>query len=290
MPKRDLLPLSLSNAEDPTKALDAAGDALAKITGETNHMERLATLGTLAAGVVHEINNVLTPVLAYAQMAATKPADQALLVKALEKTILGVETATRIADAILGFAGHSDENEADVGRVVQASLECLARDPNKDQIAMQIEVQPGTTVRMNPLSLQQVLMNLLLNAHAAMSGEHGTGHRGGRLTVAAITRADGTVGIRVSDTGPGIPKEIAGRIFEPFVTSKRAAATGSGLGTSGKSGGGGGGGGGSGLGLAICRRLVEQAGGSITASSVPGQGTTFLVILPSPKSRRAKAG
>jgi signal transduction histidine kinase len=125
---------------------------------------------------------------------------------------------------------------------------------------------------MNPLHLQQVLMNLLLNAQAAMT-KCEDGPKGGRLTVAAITRADGTVGIRVSDSGPGIPKEIAGRIFEPFVTTKKPGSSG----------------GGRGLGLAICRRLVEDAGGTITATSTQGRGTTFLVVLPSPKARHAKA-
>jgi hypothetical protein len=72
---------------------------------------------------------------------------------------------------------------------------------------------------MNPLNLQQVLMNLVLNARAAMLTDRPAGDH--RLTVAAITRADGTIGIRVTDTGPGIAPEIAGRIFEPFVTTKR---------------------------------------------------------------------
>ena len=133
---------------------------------------------------------------------------------------------------------------------------------------------------MNPLSLQQVLMNLILNAQAAMrlssSGSRQSSENS--LTIAAITRADGTVGIRVTDTGPGIPSEIAGRIFEPFVTSKKGNASSA----SNASGG-------SGLGLSICKRLVEQAGGSITAASTAGRGTTFLVVLPSHKQIRAKA-
>lgn len=278
MAPRDLLPKS---DVGPIQKLAAAESALAKISTEQDRTERLATLGMLAAGIAHEINNILTPVLAYAQMASAQRDNADLLSKALEKTILGVETATRIADAILGFAGDNEATEADVAEVIQSSLNCLARDPNKDRIEVRVDVQPGTYVHVNPLSLQQVLMNLILNAHAAMrNAPPGTRHTSvNTLTIAAITRADGTVGIRVTDTGPGIPKEVAGRIFEPFVTTKRPSQASSTRET-----------GGTGLGLAICRRLVEQAGGTITASSTPGRGTTFLIVLPSPKSNRAKAG
>lgn len=269
--------LPLLNAADPAQAMDDAQAALDRLNAEIDHAERLATLGTLAAGVAHEINNILTPVLAYAQMAAAKPDDLSLQAKAIEKAIFGVETATRIAGSILGFAGHDEAADSDVSIVVQNALNCIARDPNKDHTDLRIEVQAGTLVRMNPLHLQQVLMNLIINAQIALR-QHG---RPGRLTIAALTRADGTIGIRVSDNGPGIPKEIAGRIFEPFVTSRRS---------SGKSSGSSGDVGGNGLGLAICQRLVERAGGTITASSTPGKGTTFLVVLPSPKSSRAKVG
>lgn len=290
----------ISKPEDgPILQIGKAEAALTAISSEQARTERLATLGMLAAGIAHETRNLLTPVLAYAQMALTRRDDLDLVAKALEKTITGVETATRIADAILGFAGDDDAVDAEVAHVVQASLDCLARDPNKYRINLRIEVQPATLVHMNPLNLQQVLMNLILNAHAAMR----TAPAGSRmssenaLTIAAITRADGTVGIRVTDTGPGIPKEVAGRIFEPFVTTKRSAnaATGAGSASSNsdstasspsisrEQGG-------TGLGLAICRRLIEQAGGTITASSTPGRGTTFLIVLPSPKTSRAKAG
>ncbi len=270
MPERHLLPPS---SVDPVHGLDKANDALSRISREIEHAERLATLGVLAAGIAHEINNILTPVLAYAQLAAASPDDHALLVKAVEKTIEGVETATRIADSMLGFAGHDDSQTADVDDVVKRSLNCVARDPNKDQIDLRIEVQPGTVVRMNALNLQQVIMNLIVNARAAIK-EQGArpadGQKRGRLTIAALTRADGTVGIRVSDTGPGIAREVIGRIFEPFVTTKRAD-------------------GGTGLGLAICKRLVEGAGGTISASSTHGRGTSILLVLPSPKVKRAKA-
>jgi signal transduction histidine kinase len=262
---RDLIS---SASLDPVQRLERTQAAMDRVSADATHHERLATLGLLAAAIAHEINNILTPALAYAQMAAARPDDPAMRDKAIEKAIHGIESATRIAGAVLGFSGRTDECEAEVADVVQASLDCLARTPDKSRIKLHVDIQRGIVVRMNPLSLQQVLMNLILNAQAAMK------ERGGRLTVAALTRADGSVGIRVADTGPGIPKEIAGRIFEPFVTTKRSSES-----TCG----------GTGLGLAICRRLVEDAGGTITAMSKPGDGTTFVITLPSPKAQRAKA-
>jgi signal transduction histidine kinase len=232
----------------------------------------------LAAGILHEVNNVLTPVLAYAQMAASNPDDRELHERAIEKSILGVETATRIASSLLAFAGDDDSTESDVSNAVAKAVNCVALDPNKLLTQVKIDVQHGVAVRMNPLHLQQVLMNLIINALNALEGRGAAG----RLTIAAITRADGSIGIRVADNGPGIPREIAGRIFEPFVSGRKGSNR-TGSSASNVAGG-------SGLGLSICRRLVEQAGGTITASSTPGQGSTFLIVVPSPKQRRAIAG
>lgn len=259
-------------ARNVQHSIEACRASLDRLDGDAEHTARLATLGTLAAGIAHEINNILTPVLALAQMASTRPHDRELCNKALARTVQGVELASRVADAVLGLASRNPDGEADVGRAAQAALDCIAFNPNKTRIQLSIEVQSGTVVHISPMSLQQVLMNLFLNAIAAMRV------RGGKLTVAAVPRSDGTVMIRVSDTGPGIAKEIAGRIFEPFVTTKRSR---SGHSTRGESG--------TGLGLALCRRLIEGAGGTITATSKAGEGTSFHIILPNAAAVRAKA-
>jgi signal transduction histidine kinase len=261
---------SSAASRDLADGLAHAESAISRVVAHTEHTERLATLGIMAASIAHEMRNILTPILAYAQLALAHPDDEDLQGKAIEKAVNGIEVASRIADAVLGFAGESDATESDVHDVVKATLSCMAYDPNKDRISIDVDVQSGTSARMNPLCLQQVLTNLLLNARDAI------GQRPGRVTINAITRADGTVGIRVTDTGPGIPREIAGRIFEPFVTNKRNSRHQSGSGT--------------GLGLAVCRRLIEQASGTITAMSKPGNGTTFVITLPSAQHRRAKAG
>jgi len=138
----------------------------------------------------------------------------------------------------------------------------LAREPQKDGIALRVQVQPGLTVYGDPIQLEQVLLNLLINARHAMLG------RGGSLTVKA-SAADGAAGevrLQVIDTGPGIPEKLIGRIFEPFFTTKGTTRKGEAKGT--------------GLGLAICKEIIDAHQGRIEVQSELGKGTTFNVYLP----------
>ncbi|MCA9297114.1 MAG: hypothetical protein KC983_11370, partial [Phycisphaerales bacterium] len=169
------------------------------LSAELEQTVRLATLGSMAAGVAHEINNLLTPVLAYAQMSQTDPD---LMPKAIEKTIAGIQTACQIVDAILGFARDAAEPAiaCDIDAVLDASLSCLARDLEKDRICLERHLEAGLTPAIPPMILQQVLLNLLLNAREAILSE-----RGPRiLRVESAATPAGEIEIRVSDTGPGI--------------------------------------------------------------------------------------
>ena len=249
-----------SAEHDAVGRLARAETTLAVLRRELEHMQRLATLGTLAAGIAHEMNNILTPVLAYAQLAQSNPADSDLRAKALERTIAGVESVSRIADAILGFARNDDQVErAKVKAQIEAALACLGRDPVRDGVNLVVSVSPEAEVRIGPLALQHVLLNLILNALAALDG------KGGEVRITA-QRKGAKTRITVADTGPGIPKEVAAKLFEPFVTSHARP--------------GNGGAGGSGLGLAVSKRLIESAGGTIEVSSSPGHGATLTVTLP----------
>ncbi|MCI0366588.1 MAG: HAMP domain-containing histidine kinase [Phycisphaerales bacterium] len=268
------LPAYLSQ-QDLLGRLRQAEAELAALQHEFEHSNRLATLGTLAAGVAHEINNILTPVLAYAQMACNTPGDKQLQIKALQKAIQGVQTATQITQAMLGFAGSPDEpTVANLGDVLQASIDCIGRDPEKDRIKLTVNIHPQTWVQIRPLALQQILMNLILNACSAMHG------RGGELSISASNAGDGMTTIRISDNGPGIPSDVASRLFEPFATGHRQSKKPS---SSPRKTDG------TGLGLAICKRLVEEASGTIAATSTSGSGTTFTINLRS-GSIQKKAG
>ncbi|MEX2216657.1 MAG: ATP-binding protein [Phycisphaeraceae bacterium] len=226
------------------------------------HSHRLATLGTIAAIIAHEFNNILTPIMTYSQLALANPDDHQSLLKAAEKSALGAERAARICSSLLGFAREADEQHAaPLRRTVEDAIACMAREPAKDNIDLKVDL-PDVQVALAPLSLQQVLLNLLLNAKKAM------GPRGGKIRITGRV-AGSLVYIDLADSGPGIPPAIRDRLFEPFVTQrirhdlddapeKR----------------------GTGLGLCICRDIIHQAGGTIGVDSAPGQGAVFHIALP----------
>lgn len=229
--------------------------------------QRLATIGTISAVIAHEFNNILTPIINYSQFAlkaaeSDKP-DMALIKKALTKSVNGSEKAAKICASMLSLArGESSFASVDVQRVVDEVLSVLARDPQKDGIALRVQVAPGTLVKGDPIQLEQVLLNLLINARHAMLG------KGGSLTVKAGPAADdpATVRIQVIDTGPGIPDKHLPKIFEPFFTTKATAKPGQSKGT--------------GLGLTICKEIVTRHHGRIDVASAPNKGTTFTLLLP----------
>ena len=236
------------------------------------HSHRLTMLGTIASIIAHEYNNILTPIISYAQLALARPDDLDLNRKAIEKALAGAERAARISSSMLGFATDTDERPiASLRQVIDDTFACMAREPKKDGIELVIDV-PNAAAAMRPLNLQQVLMNLILNARRAMR------RRGGRLSVTAT--ADGrTIRISVADSGPGIPPAILDRLFEPFVTHRIGDEPGSDPDPPGRApdlhepkG--------TGLGLCICRDMVRAAGGEITVDSEPGQGATFHLELP----------
>lgn len=249
-----------ASADEALEYLEQAAGTLQDLHGDMEHVHRLATLGTLAASIAHEINNILTPVLGYAQLAKSDPGDADLQAKALDRAIAGVEAASTIAEAMLGFAQPSGRRNdpAIVKNVVDASLACMARKPDKDGIQLHTDVDPSFAVQMPPLSLQQVIINLLLNAFTALSGKRGEVY----VTASAIDRD--MMQITIADTGPGIPPAIERTLFEPFVSEGRPNAPRKG----------------SGLGLAVCKHLIQAAGGTITVSTKLGEGTAFTLRLP----------
>ncbi len=240
---------------------------------ETEHLQRLATIGTLAAGVAHEINNALTPLHSYAQLASAAPDDEVLRGQVIQKAISAIERVTQITDSILGFARPEfagSTGNAEVAACIDEVFNCLAKPVGRDSIETVVEAPLGCRVAMRPVALQQVLTNLVMNARSAMAAG------GGRLTIraecstwntppedAAGTSASGgrRVRIWVEDTGPGIAEGVRARLFEPFVTSRGEDE-------------------GNGLGLAVCRRLVQEAGGRIWLEpSEGGLGARFVVEL-----------
>ncbi|NLX04598.1 MAG: hypothetical protein GXY33_05600, partial [Phycisphaerae bacterium] len=172
--------------------------------------QRLAALGTMAGMIAHEFNNLLTPVVSYAQF-ALKTEDHALWHKALTMAAQSGAKAADVAQQILGFArGATDQSEASIPDVVDSTLKSLVRDLSKDNIQLTLEVEPAVAT-IPPHLLHQVLYNLVINARQAMLG------KAGRLTIRSKA-ADRQVSIEVADTGCGIDPEQLPRIFDPFFT------------------------------------------------------------------------
>jgi signal transduction histidine kinase len=229
--------------------------------------QRLATIGTISAVIAHEFNNLLTPIVSYShyalQSANSENPDTVLIKKALTKSFQSSEKAGRICTSLLALArGESTAERVSVQKLVEDTLLVLARDPQKDGIALRVQVQPDLLVNADAVQLEQVLLNLLINARQAMAGT-----RGGSITIRAQQEsASEELRLQVIDTGPGIPERVLPRIFEPFFTTKGTVKKGETKGT--------------GLGLAICKEIIEHHGGRIEVQSEVGKGTTFSLYLP----------
>ncbi|MEM6313276.1 MAG: ATP-binding protein [Planctomycetota bacterium] len=252
-------------AEELLARLDDAERQLAQLQDALVESQRLAAIGTVAAAVAHEFNNLLTPMISYSQFALSgldkgEP-DMVIIEKALRRGATNAEKAGRICSGMLNLSRGSRGGTADLQQIIDEVLAVLARDPSKDGIALRVQVPTGLRLRCDAVQVEQVLLNLLINAKQAMET---TG--GGRLTVTAELE-DETVHLRVSDTGPGIDPKLRDRVFDPFFTTKSATTNAEGQR-------------GTGLGLAICRRLVHNNGGTIDVESELGRGTTFAIRLP----------
>lgn len=239
------------------------------LNAQLTESQRLATVGTIAAVIAHEFNNLLTPIASYCQMALNaidqKKNDPELTHKALTKSIHHAMRAGKICNSMLSLVRGERENRTiRIQTLIDETLAVLARDPRKDGIALRVQVKPELQIKGDPVQLEQVLLNLLINARQALLGEDRS--RGNSITIKADRADDEHVRISVIDTGPGIQAENLAKIFDPFFTTKTSPRPGEHRG--------------SGLGLHICKQIIEVHGGSIDVDSTPGRGTTFGLLLP----------
>jgi signal transduction histidine kinase len=223
--------------------------------------QKMTALGELASTTTHEFNNVLTTIINYAKL-GLRHKDIATREKAFEKILLAGTRAAKITSTILGFArNRTNSFEAtNMVKLVEDSLLLLERELNKYRITVEKYLDAVPQAWTNPNQIQQVLLNLLINARQAMP-------QGGRVIIKLAHDAESnTVDLVVRDNGCGMSPEVLHRIFDPFFSTK------AGPDASGK--------GGTGLGLAMCREIIEAHHGRIRVDSTPGKGTAFTLKLP----------
>lgn len=229
--------------------------------------QKLTALGQLVGTTTHEFNNVLTTIINYAKL-GMRHKDAETRDKAFHKILAASERAAKITNSVLGLArNRADRFEAtDLEGLVEQTLVLLERELNKYKIVIEKYYKEVPSVLANSNQIQQILLNLLINARQAMPG-------GGRVVIKIAEDPKAPyVDLMVRDNGPGIPEDKLPRIFDAFYSTK------TGPDASGK--------GGTGLGLSLAREIMEAHGGRIRVESTVGKGTAFTLKLPVQPSKK----
>ncbi len=229
------------------------------------HADRLATLGTITAGVAHELNNPLFVISGHLHLIERNLARRQLT--AIRKELVAAqEAAQRASDIVTQFlytahASTGETERCDVSAIARKAVALVQSDFRSRCIGVVTAFQANApTIVADPQALLQVFLNLLTNARQAMQSLDGEGRI--QFSIETIDTPEGTaIECRLQDNGPGILPEHLPRIFDPFFTTKSIGE-------------------GTGLGLAICHRIVSELSGTITCTSSPGEGATFVVRLP----------
>jgi PAS domain S-box-containing protein len=228
---------------------------------------KLASIGELAAGVAHEINNPLTAIMGYAQLLAAQDDIPEHIKLDLDKIFNQSQRAARIVQNLLTFArSYSLEKKIiDINELILKSLELRSYEHNVGNIEVTVDLQPGLPgISADENQIQQVLLNIIINAEHAITSKK----REGKIKVTTMLD-NSMVKIILADDGPGIPRQMLERLFDPFFTTKEVGQ-------------------GTGLGLSVCHGIVTKHGGRIYAESVEGQGAVFIVELPASREGKAK--
>ena len=250
---------------------------LQELQAELLHVSRLSAAGQMAAALAHELNQPLTAIssalegarLMLQTASSTKPGRDAPPAMALEAMDLAAEQALRagqIVRRLREFVSRGETNQQlqDTGKLIEEAGELALVGTKESGIRASFRLAPHLPpVLVDRIQIQQVLLNLIRNAIEAMTEERAAAGIPLRreLAIAAVPTGPEEVEVSVADTGPGLPPEVAKRLFEPFVTTKLD---------------------GMGVGLSICRTIVEGHGGRLWAKSNSGGGTVFRFTLPTP--------
>jgi signal transduction histidine kinase/ActR/RegA family two-component response regulator len=228
---------------------------------ETLHQnEKMSALGGLLAGVAHELNNPLSVVLGLSHVMKETALDVKTAERA-DKVSKAAERCARIVKTFLAMARQQPARTSNVSvdSIIASAVDVAGYSIRSSDIELTVNAEPNLPqIWADPDQLSQVFINLLVNAEQALHRWDGERRIG---ISSSFERATGLVVVKVTDTGPGIPKEILPRIFEPFFTTKDVGS-------------------GTGIGLSFCHRIVQSHGGTIQVAPYNGGGTEFIISLP----------
>lgn len=232
---------------------DAINEDLLK---QLAYNDKMAELGRVSAGLVHELNAPLSVITSASQMILREEGVTDYVREMIERINSEAQRLSRLTRSLLNFSSHNETiSEIDLNLTTEFVLEFLQYEAAKRSVTIKRELNYNLPViRQDDNLIKQILLNLIMNALHAMEAD------GGELHVTTETSA-GFVSLTVSDNGPGIPPEAINRIFDRYFTTKMPGE-------------------GTGLGLFVTKNLVEMMGGEITVASTVGEGTTFTVLLP----------
>ena len=245
-----------------SEALERSYDTLKRTQAQLIQSEKMATVGTLAGGVAHEINNPMDAILGSVQRILRVSKDPEKVVESAQSAQEGTRRCKDIVGKLLKYARQSsDEFTAlDINQVINDTVALLTHQLKLENISLQMQLSPRLNVQGNFNELSQVITNLLINAKDAVVEARVGGKQAGVITVRTTAEKEEVL-IEVSDDGVGIAAEDVGKLFDPFFTTKPVGK-------------------GTGLGLSICQGIVEKHRGRIQVASKVEDGATFRVFLP----------
>lgn len=225
--------------------------------------EKMAALGQLVSGIAHELNNPLTSIQGYAQLLLSRRSVQERAADA-QRISQEAERAVRIVKNLLLFSREAkpERRAVQLNEVIERTLSLRSYELKLEKIEVELILDPGLPQTLaDAAQLQQVVLNLIVNAEQAIVMARGQESRSGHILIRTRRLAGDRAALEVTDNGPGIPPEIVSRIFDPFFTTKPAGV-------------------GTGLGLSIVYGIVQEHGGEVSVNSHLGAGVTLIVELP----------
>lgn len=249
--------LFMAHARDLTEARRMAAEAEAS-RERLHQVEKLSAMGSLLAGVAHELNNPLAIVIAQSSLLVEKAPSEDVRRRG-ERIHAAAERCGRIVKSFLAMARQKppQREPVDINMIAAGALDMVAYGLKSSDIAVEAELAPDLPAILGDRDLlAQVLANLLINAQQAL-----TDRPAPRIVRLLTALRDGRVAVTVADNGPGVPEELRRKVFDPYFTTKPAGV-------------------GTGIGLSICRNVVEAHGGEVRLTSEPGGGARFDILLP----------